>query len=99
MFLFVIDAHSEWIECEALSSWTTEVTIESLHQMFATHGMPDCIVSDNGTSFTSVTFQDFVKMNEIKHYRCAPFKPASNSQAERDVEKITPVRECHLCIY
>ena len=55
-------------KCEALSSCTTEVTIESVDQTFATHGIPDFIVSDNGTCFTSATSQDFLKVNEIKHF-------------------------------
>ena len=56
MFLVVIDAHSKWIECLALSSCTSEITVESLRAMFATHGLPDCVVSDNGSCFTSAVF-------------------------------------------
>jgi len=88
MFLVVIDAHSKWIECLALSSCTSEITVESLRAMFATHGLPDCVVSDNGSCFTSAVFQDFLKQNGVKHYRSAPFKPASNGQAERAVQVI-----------
>uniref|UniRef100_UPI00398F29D8 uncharacterized protein n=1 Tax=Pristiophorus japonicus TaxID=55135 RepID=UPI00398F29D8 len=34
-------------------------TIESLRAMFATHGLPDIIVSDNESCFTSFEFQEF----------------------------------------
>ena len=33
---------------------------------FAIHGLPDIIVSDNGTAFTSSEFNDFLQKNGIK---------------------------------
>ncbi len=69
-------------------SSSSAVTIEALHTMFAQHGIPNSIVSDNGSSFTSSEFQNFCKMNGIKHYTSAPYKPASNGQAERAVQII-----------
>ena len=56
--------------------------------MFPHHGIPNSIVSDNGSSFTSSEFQNFCKMIGIKHYTCAPYKPAGNGQAERAVQII-----------
>ena len=35
-----------------------------------------------------VEFQNFCKMIGIKHYTCAPYKPAGNGQAERAVQII-----------
>ena len=54
--------------------------------MFATHGLPAMIVSDNGTAFTSGEFQAFVKQNGIRHITSAPYHPASNGLAERAVQ-------------
>ena len=45
--------------------------------MFATHGIPEIIVSDNGSVFTSKEFQQFVQMNGIKHVTTAPYHPGS----------------------
>ena len=73
MFLVVIDAYSKWIECEIMNSITSHNTIETLRVIFARHGLPDCVVTDNGTSFTSYEFQTFMKNNGIRHVRSAPF--------------------------
>lgn len=86
MFLVVVDAHSKWMEVFPMRTATSQATIEKLRCAFATHGLPDIIVSDNGTCFTSAEFAEFVQCNGIKHVRSAPFHPASNGLAERAVQ-------------
>lgn len=86
MFLIVIDARTKWLEVEIMHSIKAEPTIEKLRQMFPKFGIPDTIVSDNGATFTSELFQDFISRNGISHITSAPFKPASNGQAERAVQ-------------
>ncbi|GFR57405.1 polyprotein [Elysia marginata] len=56
-----------------------------LRSVFTTHGLPDTIVSDNGPTFTSQEFQDFMRYNNIHHTRTAPYHPSSNGLAERAV--------------
>lgn len=65
MFLIVIDAFSKWLEVKPLSAATSGVTIEHLHSIFATHGLPKIFVTDNGTPFTSAEFQSFTENNGI----------------------------------
>ena len=52
----VVDAHSKWLEIEMVSSATFVHTIAKLRCMFAKHGLPQLIVSDNGAVFTSGEF-------------------------------------------
>ena len=85
-FLVVVDAHSKWLEVMIVSSTAAQCTIQKLRTLFATHGIPEIIVSDNGTGFTSNEFQMFVKRNGIRHVTSAPYHPASNGLAERAVQ-------------
>ena len=57
MFLIVVDAHLKWMEVSIVQSATSNSTLEKLRALFATHGLPEVIVSDNGTAFTSTEFQ------------------------------------------
>ena len=56
--------------------------------LFAVHGLPDQVVSDNGPQFVSKEFQWFMKENGIKHTRCAPYHPSSNGLAEQFVQTL-----------
>ena len=70
--LFVlVDAHSKWLEASAVASTSSEQAIKALRRVFATHGLPEVLVSDNGTAFTSTEFQTFVKRNGFRHVKTA----------------------------
>jgi transposase InsO family protein len=86
MFLILVDAHSQWMEVCPVTSATSQVTIDRLRMIFATHGLPQILVSDNGTCFTSAEFQEFVRKNGIRHVTSSPYHPASNGLAERAVQ-------------
>ncbi len=86
MFLVLVDAHSKWLDVMPVSAATSSVTIEKLRAVFATHGLPERIVTDNGAVFTSVEFENFLHANGIAHTRTAPYHPASNGLAERAVQ-------------
>ena len=81
-FLVVIDSHSEWIEMTHMSSTTTERTIDEFRLIFATHGLPEEVVSDNGLQLTSTEFAEFMRKNGIKHTLGPPYHPQSNGAAE-----------------
>ena len=80
MFLLVVDAHSKWLKVAIVNSATSTNTIDNLRMMFSTHGLPEVIVSDNGTAFSSEEFSEFTCRNSIRHFRTPPYHPSSNRQ-------------------
>ena len=62
--------------------------------MFATYGLPQQLVSDNGPQFTSTEFADFLKQNGIKHIKSAPYHPSTNGAAERFVHTLKHALKC-----
>ncbi|XP_039182475.1 uncharacterized protein K02A2.6-like [Crotalus tigris] len=85
LFLIVVDSHSKWLEITPVTTMMTARTIQVLRGIFASHGLPDVLTSDNGPQFTSSEFQSFLRVNMIRHATSAPFHPASNGQVERMV--------------
>ena len=69
-----------------MSSTTASSTIGTLRSLFARHGLPQVIVSDNGPQFTSDDFKKFMQINGVKHITSAPYHPQSNGLAERFVQ-------------
>lgn len=61
-------------------------SVTKLRRRFASYGLPEQIVTDNATTFTSEEFQTFVKQNGILHATSAPGHPATNGLAERYVQ-------------
>ena len=85
MFLIIVDSFSKWIDVIPSSSATLDETIEKLQTVFANFGLPEQIVTYNGSAFTSKEFKTFLQQNGIQQIRTAPYHPASNGQAERTV--------------
>ena len=86
LFLIMIDAHSKWIEAVCTSSTSSTVVIEELRTVFSSFGLPETIVTDNGSGFTSGEFKEFLRGNGVRHITSAPYHPTSNGLAERAVQ-------------
>ena len=69
-------------------STTTEATVEEFRYIFATLGIPQQIVTDNGSQFVSKMFQRFTSSNNIKHIKSSPYHPATNGLSERFVQTL-----------
>ena len=52
MYLVLVDAHSKWMDVHPMQSITSAKTIEKLRIIFANHGLPHKVVTDNSPSFT-----------------------------------------------
>ena len=46
-----------------MKTLTSSVTIDKLRIAYATHGLPDIVVTKNGSNFTSEEFEDLLKQN------------------------------------
>ena len=88
MLLIIVDSHSKWIEAFAMENATSAATLRYLRQVFAQFGIPETVVSDNGTQFVSDEFKEFCRLNGIRHVQTAPYHPSSNGLAERAVQVV-----------
>ena len=52
-YLVLVDSHSKWSEVITMSSTSASATISVLEKIFATHGLPETIVSDNRTQLVN----------------------------------------------
>lgn len=88
MYLIVVDPYSKWPEVKIVRTTSSACVIKALRNIFAEQGLPEVLVSDNGTAFTSEEFKSFMKCNGIRHVLTPPYSPSTNGQAERFVQTV-----------
>ena len=86
MIFVIVDAHSKWAEVIEMKSTTAAATITELRWLFATYGLPEQVVTDNGPQFFASEFSSFLKSNGLKHIRRVPYHPSSNGAVERFIQ-------------
>ena len=67
-YLLVVDYYSRYVEVVALPKSTNSLTIiQALKTIFARHGIPDEVRSDNGPQYHSDEFAQFAKEWGFQH--------------------------------
>ncbi|CAI2737189.1 unnamed protein product [Dicrocoelium dendriticum] len=77
---------SKWIDAHVLTTANSANTIVKQCTKFATFGLPETLVSDNGTAFTSAECTAFLFSNGIRHSTTTPSHASSNGLAETAVQ-------------
>ena len=85
-YLVVVDYYSRYIEIIQMKSTSTSATTKCLMMLYARHGLPSEIVTDNGPQFRSEEFKAFNAKYDIIHTTSSPLYPQSNGEAERAVQ-------------
>ena len=67
LVLVVLDAYSRYPEVEIVKSTSAEAVVLALERMFAIHGIPEEVKTDNGTPFQSDAFARFSKEKGFIH--------------------------------
>ena len=87
-YLLVSDQYSKFPVIRKLSSTTSQAIITHLKSIFAEHGIPAQLVSDNGPQYSAKEFQDFTESCGIVHITSSPHYPQANGSSERMVQTV-----------
>ncbi|BHF75896.1 hypothetical protein SprV_0501899400 [Sparganum proliferum] len=90
-YLILVNAHSTWPGITTLNRRTASTTIVFLQRILSQNGLPEVLVSDNGSQFTSSTFEDFCRQHNIQHFRSPPYHSQSNGPPESFVARFKGV--------
>lgn len=85
-YLLVVDYYSRFPEVIRLPSTTASTVVPALKAIFARHGIPEVVFSDNGPQYDSHEMESFAFSYGFHHVTSSPHYPQSNGQAERTVQ-------------
>lgn len=80
--MVVTDDYSRYPELAEIKSTAAQLVCPILDTIFAHHGRPEIIRSDNGPPFKGKKFEDFCQNRGIAHRRVMPLWPNANGQVE-----------------
>jgi transposase InsO family protein len=81
--LVAIDKFSKWIEAVPVTNQEATTAVKFFDSITCWYGVPNNIITDNGTNFTSGEFQEFTKELGIKIKYASVAHPKSNGQVEK----------------
>jgi transposase InsO family protein len=78
-----VDKFSKWIEARPIVNVRSEEAASFFTDIIYRFGIPDAIITDNGTQFTGKKFLNFCDDNHIRVDWSAVAQPKTNGQVER----------------
>ena len=94
-YLVTSDYYSDFFELEHLRSPSSVCVIRKLKAHFARHGIPEQLVTHNGSQFTSRDFLKFWRDWDFEHLTSSPHHSQGNGKAESAVKKAKKIlRKC-----
>jgi len=88
MYLVVTDYYSRYVELAKLTCITSPSIIGHLKSIFARHGIPVAMVTDNGPQYSSSVFKEFSREYGFTHVTSSPRFAQSNGHVERAVQTV-----------
>ncbi|XP_038063014.1 uncharacterized protein K02A2.6-like [Patiria miniata] len=81
--IVLMDYYSKWPEVAFAADATSHSVCSMLDSIFAREGLPNELVSDNGSQFVSTEFESYLIQRGIKHIRTSLYHPQANGLVER----------------
>ena len=94
--LVVIDLYSKWLSCAPVrNKKATTIASTFEHRILPSlPAKPVKILSDNGSEFTGVEFENILSKYGISHIYSTPYKPSSNGAVERCNRTLIEMLRC-----
>ena len=84
----MIDYYSHFIEMARLTRTTAEKMINCMKSIFARHGIPEQVMSNNGPQFIAAVYKQFASDYGFDIITSSPLFPQSNREIERAVRTV-----------
>jgi transposase InsO family protein len=87
-YLLVVDYYSRYVEVAKLDDTKRRTVVNHTKSIFARHGIPSVVRSDNGPQYTAQEYKKFSKEWLFERQTSSPYYPKSNGLAEKAVQTV-----------
>ena len=87
-YILVVDLFSCFPVVRQLSGESTKLVLDALKGIFSNFGIPETIISDNGSCYKSQEFNAFCSIFDIKHVTGSAYNHQANAIAERSIQTV-----------
>jgi hypothetical protein len=95
-YLIIADYYSLFPEVYLLTSTKAKDIVNITKDVFARHGIPEEIITDNGPQYKCREYRQFSEQWEFTHTTSSPHYPQSNGFAESMVKVVKQlIKKCH----
>lgn len=93
VIFIVLDRYSKFVFLKAVMKLTADKIVKYLQQeLFHTFGIPENVVTDNGSQFRAELFQKLLRENKISHTLTAVHSPEANTSERVNRSVISAIR-------
>ena len=81
--LVVIDHFTKWVELFPMNKVTSKDVAKRLMLVFYRHGIPETILSDQGTNYQATLLAELYELLDVHKVRTSPYHPQTDGLTER----------------
>lgn len=97
-YAMIMDYLTKWPVVKHLGNFTSsQAVIRALEGVFSDFGLPEQLISDNDSQFTSSEFKEFCSGNQITHSTSSPLHASGNGQVERTIGTVKAMMKKCRC--
>ena len=90
--LVAIDYFTKWVEAASYANVTKQVVVRFIkNHIICRYGVPNKIITDNGTNLNNKMMKDLCDEFKIEHHNSSPYRPQMNGAVEaanKNIKKI-----------
>ncbi|GAU47906.1 hypothetical protein TSUD_404660, partial [Trifolium subterraneum] len=90
--LVAIDYFTKWVEAASYANVTKQVVVRFIkNHIICRYGVPNRIITDNGTNLNNKMMKDLCDEFKIEHHNSSPYRPQMNGAVEaanKNIKKI-----------
>ena len=86
--IVLVDYLTKWVEAESLKETGSNEVIKFLKKVFARHGTPEVLITDNGPQFHSDKTKAFLDLHDVYVNFATTYHPSTNGEVENRNKEI-----------